>query len=154
MYSFDISKMNPAAAAAAMEGYGDYQHIASRSAFTEIQHQSMGPYAAAAGATGATAPYTRSMPYGAAAPGARRPMTNSSGPDGHPSFGGMGPMGQARHFAGYFMNSPMSGHPPIYDRGEQISSLSSKEGNYDQTYFVLKANSENDYRFGNNFDFV
>nr|BAO57706.1 transcription factor dlx [Peronella japonica] len=98
-----------------MDGYGEY---ASRSAFTELQHQPV-PYG---GAPAATAPYTRPMPYGA--PGARRPMHNPPGPDGHPSFSGMGPMAQTRHF-GYF---PMGAHPPLYDRGDPISSLSAKDG--------------------------
>ena len=113
-----------------MDGYGDYhQHLSSRSAFTELSHQPM-PYHHATTGPGATAPYARPMHYGAAAAAAhagRRAMTNSNGPDGHPSLASMGPMGQTRHF-GYFMNSPIAG-PPIYDPPDQISSLPSKEGN-------------------------
>ncbi|XP_054751269.1 homeobox protein DLL homolog [Lytechinus pictus] len=119
MYSFDVGKMN-----SMLDGYGDYQHISSRSAFTEIQHQAAMPYHHATG-TGAPSHYPRPMPYGAAT---RRPMTNSSAADTHPSLSGMGPMGQTRHYGYHFMNSPIAGHPPIYDHPDQITSLSSKEG--------------------------
>lgn len=119
MYSFDVGKMNPM-----LDGYGDYQHISSRSAFTEIQHQAAMPYHHATG-TGAPSHYPRPMPYSAAT---RRPMTNASAADSHPSLTGMGAMSQTRHYGYHFMNSSLAGHPPIYDHSDQISSLSSKEG--------------------------
>ncbi|XP_071477410.1 uncharacterized protein [Diadema antillarum] len=119
MYSFEIGKMNHM-----VDGYGEYQHIASRSAFTEIQ-QPMAYHHHHPTAAGAGAPYSRPMPYSAVG---RRPMANSSGPDTHPSLSGMGPMGQTRHFSYHFMNTPMAGHPPIYDSPDHITSLSTKEG--------------------------
>nr|ADW95343.1 Dlx [Paracentrotus lividus] len=119
MYSFDVGNMNPM-----LDGYGEYQHISSRSAFTEIQHQTM-PYHHGAGA-GAPTHYPRHMPYSAAT---RRPITNASAAaDSHPSLSGMGAMSQTRHYGYHFMNSPIAGHPPIYDSSDQISSLTSKDG--------------------------